>query len=508
MRKEVLFTGLLTVVAGCAQAQLSVQNGAAVFIQNGAMVTMEGSVDLADGSTLTNNGVVLVGNSMGLPSYFTDNTATGYYYGTGQFIFMSTTGQNLGSLNIFERIDVNNSSLSLGTNITANKWYLIKGVINTGSFKAIAQGASQLAVEADAGNPGFTNGWFNGWLRRTVSPATVNNYLFPVGNATQSNVAEMDNLTANALNNITYMDASFAPKAGTDAGLAVTEQGTMYVSIHNGGIWHLIPDGIPSAGKYNLKLYLNGFTGLTDNQFTILRRPESSVNGADWSVPTGSNVNPNGGSGRMVADGFALRNNLGSFSEFGIGLLSSALPVKLTGFAVRYANKEKVLVSWQTQTEQNNKGFDVERRLDNENSFVVKGFVPSKATNGNSTLSIDYSFTDANTYSGISYYRLKQIDLDERAYYSTIKAVKGESTVSVLIWPNPNEGQFSIRLEGIPDQKEAYIIDLSGKILQKIAVKGQQPVNIRNLPVGAYILSIPNAFGPGEHFKEKVMVVR
>ena len=508
MRKKVLFTYILAIAAGYANAQLNVQSGATLFIDNGVTVAVQGTMNLGNGSTLINNGIVQVGNSISITSDFVDNSVAGYHYGSGRFVFTGTGNQNINSLSTFERIDMDGNSLALGSNITANKWYLIKGVINTGSFKAIAPGTTQLAVEADATNTGFTNSWFNGTLRRFVNPAAVNNYVFPVGNATQANVAEMDNLTANALNNITNIDAFFAPKAGADAGLAVSEAGSMYISIHNGGLWHLSPDVIPSSGKYNLKLYLNGFTGLTDNQFAILRRPEGSANGADWSVPAGSNVNIAGGSGRMAADGFALRKNLGGFSEFGIGLLSSALPVKLTGFSIKRTTSTAVQVNWQTQTEQNNKGFDVERRLETETTFALKGFVASKATNGNSTLSIDYSFTDANAYSGISYYRLKQIDLDERAYYSLIKAVKGESAVNVLIWPNPNEGQFSIRLEGISGQREAYIIDLSGKIHQKIAVKGQQSVNIRNLPAGTYVLSIPDAFGPGEHFKEKLMVVR
>jgi hypothetical protein len=508
MRHTIILTTILAASTYCASAQVTVQSGGTLFIGSGATVAVEGNVSLGNGSTLINNGIVRVGNTIGVASDFVDNAAAGYNYGTGRFVFTGTGNQNVNTLSTFERIDMEGSSLALGNDITANKWYLIKGVINTGAFKAIAPGNTQLAVEADASNIGFANGWFNGTLRRFVNPATVNNYVFPVGNASRVNVAELDNLTANPLNNITSIDAFFAPKAGTDAGLAVTEQGSMYVSIHNGGVWHITPNAAPSSGKYNLKLYLNGFSGLVDNQFTILRRPEGSLNGADWSVPAGSTVNPNGGSGRMVTDGFALRTNMSSFSEFGIGLLSAALPVKLTGFTVRRATRSDVQVSWQTQTEQNNKGFEVERRLETATNFTTEGFVASKAAGGNSTLSIDYAFTDLNSYSGVSYYRLKQIDLDERAYYSLIKAVKGESTVNVLIWPNPNEGQFSIRLEGISGQKEAYVIDLSGKILQKIAIKGQQQVSIRNLPVGTYVLSIPDAFGPGEHFKEKVMVVR
>ncbi|WP_315818064.1 T9SS type A sorting domain-containing protein [Paraflavitalea speifideaquila] len=81
--------------------------------------------------------------------------------------------------------------------------------------------------------------------------------------------------------------------------------------------------------------------------------------------------------------------------------------------------------------------------------------------------------------------------------------MKGESTINVLIWPNPAEGQFSIRMEGVNGRKEACITDLSGKIVQKLSITGTQQVNIHNLPAGTYILSIPDAFGMGAHFKEK-----
>lgn len=508
MRKQYLTTFLLTIIILNGYAQVNVQSGAAVYIQSGANITVQGDLVLANGSTLVNDGTVRIGNSSGIASAFTDNTVTGYHYGNGSFIFNSTSNQTLNSSNTFERIDVDGSSLTLASTIVSNKWYLIKGIIHTGSFMAVASEVTQLAVEADAGNAGFINGWFDGKLRRYVSPATVNNYLFPVGNTTLPHVAELGNLTANALNNVTYIDASFAPKAGTDAGLMLTEQGSAYISIHNGGIWHLTPNAAPSAGKYNLTLYLNGFASLADNQFTILRRPEGSVNGADWSVPAGSMVNANGGAGRLAAHGYAIRNNLGGFSEFGIGLLATTLPVKLTHFNVRRMTISNVQVSWQTQTEQNNKGFDIERRQENESNFITKGFVASKASGGNSTVAVDYSFEDANTYKGISYYRLRQVDLDNRAYYSLIKAVKGEATINVLIWPNPNEGQFSIRMEGVDGQKEAHITDLNGRLVQKITIKGTQQVNIRHLQMGTYILAISDAFGPGAHFKEKVMVVR
>jgi hypothetical protein len=512
MKKLLLFITILTCsFAGYAQEVLRVQNGAVLTVQNGAAMVVQGDVNLENGSTLSNNGTITITrNGAGGTGNWFDNAVTGYNYGTGTFIFNSTGNQTINSKGIFERIEVNSGGVDLASDINTNKWYLVNGKVNTGAFRAIALSTSALAIEPDPTNPNFGNGWINGNIRRYISPASVNNYRFPTGNSTQSNPVEMDNLTANALNNVTYMDAFFAPKAGSDAGLVVTESGTLYMSIHNGGVWHLVPNATPTAGRYNLKAYFNGFAGLSDNQFSILRRPEGSVNGADWAVPAGSSLYPNGGLGRKVSDGYAQRNNLSTFSEFGLGLTNAPLPVTLVAFDANRFNKTRVKLTWETASEQNNKGFEVERRLDNETSFSVKGFVASLAPAGNSATPLDYIYNDANGYGGISYYRLKQTDLDGRSHYSLIKAVRGEGTteVSVMIWPNPNAGQFSIRIDGANSAKEAQILDMNGKLVQKMLIQNQKQVNINHLSVGTYILSIPNAFGEGQHFSEKVMVVR
>jgi hypothetical protein len=512
MKKLVWITASIALIVNChAQEVLRVQNGAVVTVQNNAPVTVLGGVTLENGSTLQNNGTITIKNNG--PSGtgdWTDQTATGYNHGAGSLVFNGSSSQWVNSKNIFARIEVNTGGLNLATDINSTSWYLVNGTINTGSFKAIALGATANAVEADATNTGFNNSWINGTLRRYITPATVNNYVFPVGNSTLVNRAEMDNLTTDALNNITWLDAFFAPKAGTDAGLSVIESGTLYTSIHDAGIWHLIPDNQPTSGHYDLKLYVNGFSALVDNRFTILRRTEGSTNGADWMIPAGSFVNPNGGAGRMVADGFALRRNCTTFSEFGIGILNAPLPVTLVNFDALRTSIREVKLNWETKTESNNKGFDVQLRKDNEPVFITKGFVASQAPDGNSAVPLHYSFTDNNAYSGTSYYRLKQTDLDGKESYTMIKVVNGldNATVTIAIAPNPNKGQFSIRMENVTGSKKAYIIDLKGTIVHAFVIKDQQPIYVNHLSAGTYLLSIPDAFGMGRHFKEKILIVR
>jgi hypothetical protein len=400
--------------------------------------------------------------------------------------------------------------LQLLGDLRALEWYLTSGRVNTGSFRAIVTGPAASALQADPSNAGFVNSWINGNLRRQVSPATVNSYQFPVGSATRVQLAQLDNLTALPLNNLSFIDASFGPKPGTDAGLVATEGGQPYISVNNGGVWYLTPDVQPTAGRMDLLLYFNGFTGLTDNSFAILRRPDGSSSAADWVSPAGSTIPAFNSPGRILASGFARRNNISGFSQFGIGSTSTPLPVTLLLFEARRLNPGTVQLDWKTATELNNRGFDVERRLQEENHFQFRGFVASQAPGGNSTTEHDYRYADPNPYRGVSYYRLRQTDLDNRFTYTQIRAVRGSDGASVIlqIYPNPARGQFTLRAEGLSGTRQVQIADMSGKILHRQSWQTGQTVSLPALPAGTYLVQIPDAFGPGQPFSEKLVVLR
>jgi hypothetical protein len=494
-----------------AQEVLRLQNGASLTLQPGAEVHVLGTTTLINGSTLTNNGTIHVRrNGAAGTADWLDGTITGYYHGTGKWIFNSTAISSINSNNLFQQIDMQGAGLSFASNINVNKWFLVSGIVTTNAFRAITWSNLQLAVEPAPGNPGFSLSWFNGNLRRYINPAVVNNYIFPVGDATKPNPAELDDLSSTPLTGVSYIDAAFGAKPGSDAGLAVSENGTSYVSVNSGGVWYLISDATPASGQYDLKLFFTAFTGLQNNRFAILLRPAASSNAADWAVPPASTLNANGGAGRMAADGYARRNNIANFGQLGIGELSAALPVTLLGFDAVRLNNLKVQLHWETQTEQNNKGFEIERRLDNEPVFSPTGFVLSKTVDGNSAIPLKYDLVDANGYGGISYYRLKQLDRDGRSFYSLIKAVRGtgQTSVSVLLWPNPAKGQFSIRMDGANGTKDAFITEVSGKPIRTLRIANRQQVNIHGLAAGTYILKVKDAFGEGEHFTEKVLVVK
>ena len=100
------------------------------------------------------------------------------------------------------------------------------------------------------------------------------------------------------------------------------------------------------------------------------------------------------------------------------GLVNSPLPVELSSFTATYIDKN-INLNWRTETEVNNYGFEVERKVGNSSSSVSNpietdfekiGFVNG---NGNSNSPKEYSFIDSNPPDADKYlYRLKQIDND------------------------------------------------------------------------------------------------
>ena len=113
----------------------------------------------------------------------------------------------------------------------------------------------------------------------------------------------------------------------------------------------------------------------------------------------------------------------------------SPLPVELVSFDASLAER-KVILNWQTASELNSNYFDILRSNDGENWSSI-GTVPA---NGSSQEIIDYSLTDASPMNGVSYYRLKQVDLNGNFHLSDIRSINNSSKVNqVKIYPNPTD---------------------------------------------------------------------
>ena len=127
---------------------------------------------------------------------------------------------------------------------------------------------------------------------------------------------------------------------------------------------------------------------------------------------------------------------------------SEIVPVELTSFTAESINSEVVLI-WQTSSEINNMGFEVERKVSSlpdgiagNQSSVISGWgrIGFVVGYGTTTENKFYSFADKNLHAGVYNYRLKQLDFDGSFEYSDFVRVEVTAPDKFALeqnYPNP-----------------------------------------------------------------------
>ena len=180
------------------------------------------------------------------------------------------------------------------------------------------------------------------------------------------------------------------------------------------------------------------------------------------------------------------------------------LPVSLLYFEAFKQNNKNIL-QWQTATELNAKGFEIQRKLNG--SFETIGYVPSQSTGGYSENMLNYNFTDPDVQAGGTvYYRLHQVNYLAKDSYSEIKAIRNNSKfLQVLIYPNPSNGNINIVLPDGNGTTDIKMIDFSGKLIKTWTGYKIPNIQLSALPKGIYTLLISNRES-GEKVTSKITV--
>ena len=162
----------------------------------------------------------------------------------------------------------------------------------------------------------------------------------------------------------------------------------------------------------------------------------------------------------------------------------TTLPVTGMTFNAGKKSTNSIQLNWQTVSEYNCKGFDLERSTDG-NHFTSIAFVNSLSSNNSGAT---YSFTDANPIAGKNYYRLKQIDLDGKFTYSVIRFVDMSKTNSIAIYPNPVATTLNINTTHSFSKAIFQVFDVSGKEVKRTTLDGNGTISIstEGLASGSY----------------------
>ncbi|WP_167856233.1 T9SS type A sorting domain-containing protein [Hymenobacter metallicola] len=167
------------------------------------------------------------------------------------------------------------------------------------------------------------------------------------------------------------------------------------------------------------------------------------------------------------------------------------LPVELVSFTAKMRDNSVVL-NWATASENNNRGFEVQRSADAKNFTTVL----YKEGAGNATTRTSYEAVDTKPLAGVSYYRLKQIDNDGTVSYSKAVVVKAKLT-DVSVYPNPTKGSDVVTIalpSGSTEGMAVRITDLTGRLIREARLGSQGELNVRDLEAGTYIVVV----GEGE----------
>jgi photosystem II stability/assembly factor-like uncharacterized protein len=193
------------------------------------------------------------------------------------------------------------------------------------------------------------------------------------------------------------------------------------------------------------------------------------------------------------------------------------VPVELSSFTAE-TGVNTVLLNWSTATETNNNGFEIERKLKNQ-EWVTIAFVQG---NGTTTEIQNYNYVDDYSslpYEGTVLYRLKQIDYNGSFEYSEQVAVNltfipSEYYISQN-YPNPFNPSTTIKYSlPVESQVRINIYNALGEIIEELVSKSQNSGNYevtwnaKNYSSGIYYYSfeVNSADGSQSHREMKKIV--
>lgn len=169
--------------------------------------------------------------------------------------------------------------------------------------------------------------------------------------------------------------------------------------------------------------------------------------------------------------------------------VSDITPVELTSLSGESV-RNSALLTWSTATETNNRGFEVERKTDNEWNKI--SFIEGK---GNTAQMNSYSFTDKNLKNGKYTYRLKQVDYDGSYEYSPAIEVDIASPEEFALnqnYPNPFNPRTVISYQlAVNSYVKVTLYDVLGNLVAVLVDMEQESgyynyeLGINNVPLSS-----------------------
>ena len=178
-------------------------------------------------------------------------------------------------------------------------------------------------------------------------------------------------------------------------------------------------------------------------------------------------------------------------------LFVNPLPIELLSFEASLLGENTVQLNWATASESETNYFEIEKSRDAQ-SWTTVGITNAAGTS--STIR-NYSMLDDKPLNGISYYRLKQVDLNGTWEYSDIRSVNFEGLELIKAFPNPASNEINLLINSkIETPSQLDILNITGQQVFKASFTIERGYSIENfklplLSAGSYILKVTSNNG-------------
>ncbi len=469
--KKIILIALLGNIEN-ANAQSDIQNNGTLQIHPGGSFSGWSNFTNTSSATLINNGTLYL-------KAFVINDEPGMSSGTGTTYLNGSSNQQLNGSAIFKVFNLftdNAAGFAVNNDISiAAAHSFVNGIMTTSVTPnyVVYETGSSYSGSADSKH---VNG--------RVKKLGATDFTFPVGDNTYVRPVALENMSASS----EYVVRYITPTPNS------SNMQSPIVSMMTLEAWEVLRN---SGGT--TQVHLNWDNGkVTFPNYVLSQIVSAYYDGSNWTSQGGT------ATGNVTTTGEITSAAMSSYGYFAIGSVASVLPVTFINVT---AQRKDIYndVKWLTVDEKNAGHYEVQRSDDGIN-FKSIGSVQA---NNRSSIQ-EYGYRDYLPFSGIAFYRIKNVDNDGKNKLSKVVSVYERSfmtnEIKVL---NPAKEQIVIRSKNDADKSTKYVLY---KENGQVVLSGNMNLNAGmdnsiNLPgtvaKGYYILQL---VGEKINYTQKILI--
>lgn len=460
----------VTAVTSSGDVDLELDGTSSLYIASGASLTTDGFFEIKSGATISE-------------PFHLAGTLT-----VEEFIFDNTTAtvNHTGTLNSLDDFEIRNGTYHLeGTLTTVEDVRLL----NSGVLRA-----TDATINSDDDLKAYDDSEI--YLDNTDLTATYDIFLYDNHVLNLSNGSTMYNGRDIRLQNYAALNATDATITSDDD-MEGHDNSTIYLSnttvtldedlrLEENHVFELADGSSLTADDIRLNNQADLIGIGPSNTISVIRLLSSSPDAE-----------------LVCAYGGTLSNTTSdseSVNEFQQTCTANAISLPVTWLAFEATSLPNgVELYWSTAMELNNEYFDIQRSLDEGETWTPIAKVSGM---GNTQSMSEYTYTDLTAPAiGTIYYRLRQVDFDGTAEYSPIALVENREknlAATVTVYPNPTAEHFQLELQDDVKLDEVALFDTFGRAYpmndewSKSSLRFELPAQLQS---GTYILVLNTNLG-------------